>query len=143
DVPSRSPDSSCPVTSTPLPSHLPGSRVQALVVAVLVALGLVAGLPAATPAHASASTVVSLTFDDGDADQATLPSLLPSGMQVTLFVNSGRIGMSGYLTWDQLAGLQSGGYEVGGHTVSHADLPTLSTDEQKRQVCDYRSALLN
>ena len=47
------------------------------------------------------------------------------------------------LTQAQLAGLQSDGNEIGGHTVSHADLPTLDADEQKRQVCNDRVALLN
>jgi hypothetical protein len=34
--------------------------------------------------------------------------------------------------------IQEAGNELAGHTVSHADLPMLDVDEQRRQVCDDR-----
>ena len=89
------------------------------------------------------STFVSLQFDDGAADQAAARSILASrGMHATFYVNSGRIGLGSYLSQAQLAELQADGNEIGGHTVSHADVPTLDTDEQRRQVCNDRVALL-
>ncbi len=91
-----------------------------------------------------ARTVVTLTFDDTFADNYQVGALaVARGMRVTFFVNSGRIGQSGYMTRDQLLALQSAGHEIGGHTVSHASLAMLSTDEAKRQVCNDRVALLN
>jgi peptidoglycan/xylan/chitin deacetylase (PgdA/CDA1 family) len=102
---------------------------------------------AETPANLAVSqapVVVSLTFDDGNADQYQTRTVLANhAMQATFFVNSGRIGLNGYMTQAQLAGLQNDGNEIGGHTVSHADLPTLDADEQKRQICNDRVALLN
>jgi len=131
------------VNTSSIAAKVRATRAHVLVVALLAIVGLIASVPTAVSAHAATTTIVSLTFDDGVADQAQLPSLLPSGMPVTMYVNSGRVGSNGYLSWQQLSDLQAGGYEIGGHTVSHADLPTLSADEQKREVCDDRSALLS
>ena len=122
--------------------HTAGSIVVTL--ALLLTL---TSRPAVLPMTAVAtagSTVVSLQFDDGAADQAAARTVLSSrGMNATFYINSGRIGLPGYLTQAQLTDLQSDGNEIGGHTVSHADLPTLDLDEQKRQVCNDRVALLD
>ena len=86
---------------------------------------------------------VSLTFDDGIIDHNLAGSLLAErGMRGTFYLNSGRLGATGYLSGADARALEAQGHEIAGHTVSHADLPTLSLDEQKRQVCDDRSALL-
>src|SRR5262249_36875673 len=74
-------------------------------------------------------TVVSLEFDDENSDQYQAGAMLAAhGMRGTFFVNSGRIGNDGYMTVQQLQALQSGGNEIGGHTIYHVDLPTLSSD---------------
>jgi peptidoglycan/xylan/chitin deacetylase (PgdA/CDA1 family) len=122
----------------------PWRRLALAALAVIVlsfggAFGMQDG--AATPA--GSPTVVSLTFDDGTTDQYQVRSLLAShGMKGVFYVNSGRIGLPGYMTQQQLADIASDGNEIGGHTVSHADLPTLPADEQQRQVCNDRSTLL-
>lgn len=86
--------------------------------------------------------IVSLTFDDGFADQLVLgPMLASRGMAGTFYVNSGRIGNPGWLTWDQLAELASLGNEIGGHTVDHLDLTTVAVEEATRQVCEDRELL--
>ncbi|NOK16802.1 polysaccharide deacetylase family protein [Corallococcus carmarthensis] len=88
--------------------------------------------------------VVSLTFDDARASQVNAASLLEArGLRGTFFVSSGRLGIPGYLTLDQIRRFQAAGHEVGGHTVSHVQLPTLDVDSQRRQVCDDRVALMN
>ena len=87
-------------------------------------------------------TVVSLTFDDGNADQAPAATVLAEhGLAATFFVISGAIGTSGYLTRAQLDTLVAQGHEIGGHTVSHPDLTTLTSTEAKRQVCYGREIL--
>ncbi len=98
----------------------------------------------ATPAFASAApTVVSLQWDDGTADQYQVQPMLQShGMTGTFFINSGRTGTDGYMSLSQIQSLAAAGNEIGGHTVSHADLPTLSTDEAARQICNDRVTLL-
>jgi peptidoglycan/xylan/chitin deacetylase (PgdA/CDA1 family) len=97
----------------------------------------------AAPVRASASTVVSFTFDDTLANQYQARSVLAARtMEATFYVNSSRVNNGGYLTKKQLLGLQSDGNEIGGHTVNHLDLTTVDADEQKRQVCNDRSTLL-
>jgi peptidoglycan/xylan/chitin deacetylase (PgdA/CDA1 family) len=96
------------------------------------------------PAVAAAQTVVSLEFDDGVADQSqTDPLLAAHGMHATFFVPSGYVGQSGYMNWTQIKQLASDGNEIGGHTVSHPHLATLSVSEQQREICNDRVNLLN
>ena len=55
-------------------------------------------------------TVVSLTFDDGTVDQMTAASILnASKLKATFFVNSGTIGLPGYLTRTNLTTLAAAG----------------------------------
>jgi peptidoglycan/xylan/chitin deacetylase (PgdA/CDA1 family) len=112
--------------------------------AVLLAVALAALSISAGPARAATGTVVSLTFDDGSADQYAnaRPILTSHHMKGTFYINSGRVGTTGYMTQPQVADLAADGNEIGGHTISHADLPTLSADEQQRQICNDRVALL-
>lgn len=92
--------------------------------------------------HAAPQTVVSLTFDDGLANQISAQSLLDShGMKGTFYVNSGRLNTSGYMTTAQVQAIQAAGHEIGGHTVDHKDLTTLSNAALNRQVCNDRNAL--
>ena len=95
---------------------------------VLVPLAVLA-LPI-RPVEAATSTVVSLTFDDGNADQYAARSILSAhGMHGTFFLNSGRIDTtSSFLTLSQIRDLEGDGNEIAGHTVQHADLTTLGAD---------------
>ncbi|MDD5657591.1 MAG: polysaccharide deacetylase family protein, partial [Elusimicrobia bacterium] len=101
------------------------------------ALSLLAG-----PVRA-VQTVVSLTFDDGSSDQLLARQILDQrGLKATFFIASGGIGSSGwYLTLDDLRALRDGGHEIGGHSLDHADLTSLSAAELRRQVCDDRANL--
>jgi peptidoglycan/xylan/chitin deacetylase (PgdA/CDA1 family) len=98
------------------------------------------------PAAAKASpTIVSLTFDDGTADQyAARTMLAQNSLHGTFYVNSNNTGASPYfLSWEQLAGLAADGNEIGGHTLDHVDLTTVTSTEATRQVCDDRQALIS
>jgi peptidoglycan/xylan/chitin deacetylase (PgdA/CDA1 family) len=93
---------------------------------------------------ATQPTVVSLTFDDGYADNLTARAMLMShGMDATFYVNSGTVGLSGNLTWTQLHDLRTDGNEIAGHTLDHTRLTQLTTEEARRQVCDDRAALVD
>lgn len=113
--------------------------------AVAAALALVAptaleGEPAS--AATRTQTVVSLTFDDANANQAAAASLLTDHhMDGTFYVPSGYVGLPGYFTVAELLALQAAGHEIGGHTLSHADLTSLPQDEIARQVCNDRAWL--
>jgi|GEM_PF-329005 len=92
--------------------------------------------------EADAPTTVSLTFDDGRADQMEAGQILSAhGMAGTFFVISGRIGASGYLSLANLETLAANGNEIGDHTVNHLNLRTVNREEAERQVCDARVQL--
>ena len=95
-------------------------------------------------AAAQGPTIVSLTFDDGWADQYQgLAMLNAHGMHATYFLNSPRIsGDSAYMTWSHVADLAAAGNEIGGHTAYHADLPFIDPTEAQRQICYDRDNLL-
>jgi peptidoglycan/xylan/chitin deacetylase (PgdA/CDA1 family) len=98
------------------------------------------------PAIAKAGpTIVSLTFDDGTADEiAAQPMLSQHGLHATFYINSNNIGASpSFMTWDQVAGLAADGNEIGGHTLDHVDLTSVNTTEATRQVCSDRQALVS
>ena len=133
-----------------VPNHRPEGQV-ALLGVLLCCLGLVwmvtgSGLTISPPAAASAThpLTVSLTFDDGTADQMTAQRLLKKhGMVGTFYINSSFIGLPGHLTRADLETLKANGHEIGGHTVSHLSLISLSAGEVNRQICTDRNTLLS
>jgi peptidoglycan/xylan/chitin deacetylase (PgdA/CDA1 family) len=127
----------------------PRSRGRvALAIATISALAasVSAGVVTAAPANAAtASTVVTIGFDDGTVDQlAALPILQAHGMTATFFVNTGPIiaGDSGHLSWADLHTLFNAGNEIAGHTVNHTGLKALPTAEARQEVCTDRNSLL-
>jgi peptidoglycan/xylan/chitin deacetylase (PgdA/CDA1 family) len=125
------------------------SRLLAAGVALALALapGSLAessgGRPERLAPQRLAPTVVSVEFDHAFTDQ--LPAIALAnrlGMKLTVFAMSGRLGHPGYMTTPQLLGVQSAGNEVGGHTIDHPDLPLLSAQAQRHEICDDRAALL-
>ncbi len=96
----------------------------------------VAGLMNSSPA-AAAQTIVSLTFDDGINQSQVADMLLFHGMKGTFYINSNLIGTGGgYLTKSELDTLIAYGNEIGGHTINHVDLATLSDAQQRTAICD-------
>lgn len=93
---------------------------------------------------------VVITFDDGFADQMQAFELLKQyGMKATYYLIIGGeksqwcIGIlrhnqacgDSYLNWQQVHQLKDSGIiEVGAHTVDHADLPSLSAEEQNFEI---------
>jgi peptidoglycan/xylan/chitin deacetylase (PgdA/CDA1 family) len=118
-------------------------QLIAIATALLAAL-FVAFLPVTADASAARPLQVTFTFDDGVADQLTGQQLLEKyGMSGTFYINSSFIGLPGYMTRANLDQLKAKGHEIGGHTVSHQNLLTLSADEQNRQICQDRNTLLS
>jgi len=98
----------------------------------------------AAPANAVGPVVISLTFDDGLTSQYQLaPTLATRGVRATFYINTGLIpaNPAGRMTWANARELADAGHEIGGHTLTHAVLTTLSAAEAKRQVCDDRASL--
>jgi peptidoglycan/xylan/chitin deacetylase (PgdA/CDA1 family) len=112
-------------------------RRMTVLAAALTALALIL-----TASANAGQTVVSITFDDGTADQNAARSILAArGMNATFYVNTGQIGTSGFLSWSDLAALNADGNEIAGHTLDHVDLTAVSSTEARRQVCDDRTNL--
>jgi len=92
----------------------------------------------------AAQTVVSLTFDDGINQLPVRDMLFSHGMKATFYVNSNLIGQGGgYLTKADLDALVADGNEIGGHTINHVDLATLSDTQQRTAICDDMRTLNN
>ena len=92
-------------------------------------------------------TIVSLTFDDADENQYSigyLHGLEPHGMNGTFYIISNAVGTDGSMTWPQVGALDTGGQEIGGHTMNHVNLKT-TTDYQTKvnEVCNNRQDLIN
>ncbi|MCW2790234.1 MAG: hypothetical protein JWP56_2537 [Aeromicrobium sp.] len=126
-------------------SHRPSRRSRIRIAwwtAIVLAL---APLVVVSPAGAAADdppTVVSLTWDDGNADQMPAADIMKAhNMAGTFYINSGTVGMAGYLTKANVASLAADGHEIGGHTLNHTSLPSLPADEAKRQICLDRANL--
>ena len=111
----------------------------------LSTLGLLAGsvVGIATPAHAAISkTVVSLTFDDGNDNQLAAEQVLKAnGLVGTFFITTSWIDQPSWLTQANLHSIAADGNEIGGHTVTHPDLTTLSTSAATAEVCNGKSTL--
>ena len=113
---------------------------MAVLLTVLSSFGAVAGL--AVPAQAATPTVVSVTFDDGNADQLEAAQVMNAkGLKGTFYIISGVVGNANYLTQANLKTIADAGNEIGGHTVDHIDLATATPAEATRQVCNDRATL--
>ena len=125
-------------------------RIAHWAAALLAALIVVPAM-AAMPAQASSetakprkkvSTVVSLTFDDGDVTHLAVARMLEKRkMRGTFYINTETIGDELKLTRAQVASIAKGGHEIGGHTLTHARLSELLPSEQRVQICDDRRTL--
>lgn len=98
--------------------------------------------PQAVPKSEGIVTV-SLTFDDTNANQWEASRVMERfDVLGTFYVNSPRIGQSNRLTEEQLHTLEAEGHEIGGHTLDHPHLDTITDrDELRRQICDDAQAL--
>ncbi|GAA3862224.1 hypothetical protein GCM10022381_03050 [Leifsonia kafniensis] len=134
------------------PSHASSASVRSrwfvwlatvLALVVIASAGIADGITAA-PARAAGPAVITLTFDDANADQLTAASIMKTnGLHGTFYIPSGYVNQPGYLTVANLQTLVAGGNEIAGHTVTHPDLATLPTAEATRQVCNDRVNLSN
>ncbi|GAA3873035.1 hypothetical protein GCM10022381_15060 [Leifsonia kafniensis] len=123
--------------------------LQSTIALTGVLLALSAGTfaaQAATPVVRSAvpgpRTVVSLTFDDGNADQVVAEQVLKAnGLHGTFFITTSWIGQPTWLTQADLHTFAADGNEIGGHTVTHPDLTTLTSAQATAEICDGKTTL--
>jgi peptidoglycan/xylan/chitin deacetylase (PgdA/CDA1 family) len=99
--------------------------------------------------HGSLDGQISITFDDGYADNAELaaPVLRRWSLPAIFFVATGFMESQEQAFWDEDAGLRSrwmswpqvvqlaqAGHEIGAHTVVHADLGAVSLSETESEL---------
>jgi len=91
---------------------------------------------------------VVVTFDDGFADTLTIaaPILQRRGVAGTIYLTSGFIGGVSpggdrMLDWAQARELADQGHEIGGHSVSHRQLDTLSRPHARHEIRASREQL--
>ena len=88
-------------------------------------------------------TVVTIQFDDGNADQMNaLSPLQARNMVATFYINSGFIGDPTHLSVADLQTIEGAGNEIGGHTIDHANIKKLKTADARFEVCTDRNTLL-
>jgi peptidoglycan/xylan/chitin deacetylase (PgdA/CDA1 family) len=116
-----------------------------VVVSALAALIAVAGaIIFATPSGAAVTkpTIVSLTFDDSNADQvAAEQTMKANGLVGTFYTVDEWIGSPDYLSRTDLSNFNADGNEIAGHTASHPDLIQIDPAEAQRQICNDRATL--
>src|SRR5450755_728004 len=111
------------------------ARAVTVGVAVMATLLPLVGVAPTAQAAAAATTVVSLTFDDSNADQMTAATALQSsGLHGTFYAISGSIDTPNYLTRANLQTLYSAGNENGGHTTNHPHRTLEPPHEAHRQL---------
>lgn len=84
-----------------------------------------------------------ITFDDGYEDNllAAVPIMEKYHMRGTVFVASGLVGTTEYLSWQQILELQARNTEIGSHTMSHLGLSSLTPEQQRREIVDSKAML--
>jgi peptidoglycan/xylan/chitin deacetylase (PgdA/CDA1 family) len=116
--------------------------LAALTLVTLVCLPIFA--PSVTSSAAPPPTVVTIQFDDGNANQYTARAILSAhGMHATFYVNSGVIEDGTHLTWSQLTDLAGDGNEIASHTLFHTNIKKLKTTAARQAVCGDRVNLFN
>lgn len=87
---------------------------------------------------------VAITFDDGYYNnyQYAYPILKKYNLPATIFVIVDKIGLPGWLNWSQIEEMTSSGIiTIGSHTKSHAWLPSLGSEELRRELTASKDIL--
>jgi peptidoglycan/xylan/chitin deacetylase (PgdA/CDA1 family) len=86
---------------------------------------------------------VCITFDDGcETDLiGAAPLLREFGFHASFFVTAGFLDTPGYLSTPQLRELDSPGFEIGCHSMTHPYLSDISDSEMKREIADAKTRI--
>jgi peptidoglycan/xylan/chitin deacetylase (PgdA/CDA1 family) len=86
---------------------------------------------------------VVITFDDGDISvyNNAFPIMQAFGYVGVSYIVSNRLTVDGYMNADQLKEMIAAGWEVGSHSMNHADLTQISSDLYFQQIDRSRADL--
>lgn len=89
--------------------------------------------------------LISLTFDDGWSSiySAGFPLTKKYDYYGTLYLVSNYLNTSNHMTASEIRAMQSAGFEVGSHTVSHPHLPLLTSSQVNAELSQSKSTLQN
>ena len=84
-----------------------------------------------------------ITFDDGHANTYVyaFPILEKHGFDAVIYMVANRLWSTGFLSAAQLTELTEAGWEVGSHSLSHADLTTRAGRELRLEIFGSREQL--
>jgi len=101
------------------------------------------GLSVSEALSYSVQRAVCITFDDGcETDLvAAAPLLAEFGFHATFYVTAGFLDTPGYMTSAQLRELDSQGFEIGCHSMTHPYLPDLADAELQREIVDAKQRI--
>jgi peptidoglycan/xylan/chitin deacetylase (PgdA/CDA1 family) len=87
-------------------------------------------------ALAAPSYAVTFTFDDAWLSQYenAFPILSEANQKATLYVPTSLVGSQGYMSWQNIIDLVLDGWEIAGHSATHAELPTLTPEQIQEEV---------
>ena len=86
---------------------------------------------------------VCLTFDDGWKGNSLHagPALARHGLRATFFVAAGLIGRENYMTWDDLARMQSCGMSVQSHALTHRPLAAMGKQDLLNELRESKTMI--
>ncbi|MFA6228033.1 MAG: polysaccharide deacetylase family protein [Patescibacteria group bacterium] len=87
---------------------------------------------------------IALTFDDGYDDMYAnaFPLLKKYGMRGTMYIIVEALGLPGYLTKEQVKEMAESGYvEIASHTLSHANLKSVSDGKSWKEISESKKEL--
>lgn len=81
-----------------------------------------------------------ITFDDGNLDNyvTAFPIMQKYGFTGVLYIVGNYLGAENYMNADQVKEMATAGWEIGSHSMSHADLPSLEPQQQRYEVVESR-----
>ena len=84
-----------------------------------------------------------ISFDDGNLDNYTnaFPIMQKYGFTGVLYIVGNYIGAENYMNADQIKEMAASGWEVGSHSMSHADLKFLEPQRQRYEVVESKKYL--
>ncbi len=102
-------------------------------------------VPNAENINTANNKAVILTFDDGYRSQYTnaKPILDKYGYKATFYIVCNYIENNGRLKWEDITALHKEGYDIGSHTMNHADLSQTSKKETQYEIAESKQCLLN
>ena len=128
----------------PCPSR---SALAALLLGACCACGTSAALAATVPAPYEVATwrgfrasAVSYTFDDNSPKQFSVaqPMFDSRGLPATFFCIVGNLSAS---QWSAIENASAKGHEIGSHTLTHPNLPTLTDEQVTTEVANSKSLI--